>query len=159
MNNKFNKNSKNRGIAALPTMMILGMLTLIIVIGITSVTFSELFISQSSSQSFRSLYYAETGARDALQKISRNKNYSCTTTDCYSIDFATNGCSLVTGCAKVSVSAAAGDTANPKIIISKGIMNSSVRTMQVSVILDNGTNDPTLQYGLITSVTWKELTD
>ncbi|MEI7718885.1 MAG: hypothetical protein WCI72_03370 [archaeon] len=153
------KNKKQKGIAALPTVIILGMLTLTIAVGITSVALTESFISQGSSFSARALSYAEAGARDALLKISRNKNYSCATTDCYSIDFVTDGCSLSSGCAKVSISGASGDTANPKVITSKGIVNSSVRTIQINVVLDSGTNDPSLQYGLITSTTWTELTD
>lgn len=155
----FSKIKKQSGIATLPTVMVLGMLTLTVAVGITSVALTDSFISQSSSQSLRALSYAEGGARDALLKISRNKNYSCVATDCYNIDFNTNGCSLGTGCAKVSVSSASGDTANPKVITSKGIMNSSIRTIEVSVILDGGTDDPALSHGLITSTTWTELTN
>ena len=159
MKKLFKKNTKQKGIAALPVIMVLGMLTLAIAVGVTSVAFSELMISQGSSQSTRALSYAEAGARDALWKISHNKNYSCATTDCYTIDFITNGCSALTGCAKVSVSSAAGDVANPKVITSKGTVGVNSRTLQVSVVLDNGTNDTTLQYGLITSTTWTELTN
>ena len=155
----FKKNIKQKGIAALPMIMVLGMLTLVIAVGVTSVAFSELMISQGSYQSTRALSYAEAGARDALWKISHNKNYSCVTTDCYTIDFTTSGCSGDTGCAKVSVSAALGDTANPKVITSKGVVGVNSRTLQVSVVLDNGTNDTTLQYGLISSTTWTELTN
>jgi Tfp pilus assembly protein PilX len=155
----FVKTKKQKGIATLPTVMVLGMLTLVIAIGITSVSLTESFNSQSSSNSSRALSYAEAGARDALLKISRNKNYSCATDDCYLIDFTTDGCSTSIGCARVSVSSAVGDIANPKVIISKGIVNASHRTIEVSVVLDNGTNDTTLQYGLITSTTWRESTN
>jgi Tfp pilus assembly protein PilX len=155
----YRKIHKEKGIATLPTVMVLGMLTLTVAVGITSVALTDSFVSQSSSQSSRALSYAEGGARDALLKISRNKNYSCATTDCYTIDLNTDGCTLGTGCAKVSVSSAGGDTANPKIITSKGVMNSSIRTIEVSVILDSGTDDPALSHGLITSTTWAELTN
>lgn len=52
------------------------------------------------------------------------------------IDFSTNGCSLGSDCAKVSVSAGTGAGGDPKVVTSKGIMKASTRTMQVSVSMD-----------------------
>ena len=153
------KTLNNKGIATLPTVMILGMMTLAIVVSITSMAFNELLISQGASQSSNALFYAEAGARDALTRIARNKNYTCSTTDCYSLDFINNGCSNNTDCAKVTVSAGLGTTGDPKIITSKGIMKSSNRSVQVSVVLDSGTTDTSLQNGEITSSTWTELTN
>ncbi len=148
-----------RGVATLPTVMVMGVIALAIAVGITAVALTESFISQGSAQSSRALFYAESGARDALVKIARNKGYTCSTTDCYTIDFSTSGCSNSNDCARVSVSAAAGTTAAPKIITSKGIMKSSTRTLQVSVVLDAGTSVAVDQHGAITSATWTELTN
>ena len=153
------KISKNDGIATLPTVMVLGMMTLAVVVSITSIAFNELFISQGLAQSSNALFYAEGGARDALTRIARKKNYMCSTTDCYSIDFVTNGCTNNSDCARVSVSSGLGTTANPKIIMSKGIMKAGMRRIQVSVILDNGTTVASSQNGEITSTTWTELTN
>jgi|SRR3989338_3270925 len=153
------KIKKNRGIATLPTVMVLGMMALAVVVSITSIAFNELLISQGTSQSSGALFYAEGGARDALTRIARKKNYVCSTTDCYSLDFVSNGCSSDDGCAKVSVSAGVGTTADPKIIISKGIKGASTRTMQVNVLLDGGTTDASLQHGQITSTAWTEVTN
>ncbi len=153
------KVSKTRGIATLPIVLVIGVIALVVGVGVTSVSLTESFISQGHAQSSRALFYAESGARDALVKISRNKNYYCSTTDCYTIDFSTNGCSLGNGCARISVSEAAGTTDAPKIITSKGIMKSSTRTLEVSVIFDAGTESSTLQYGEITTATWTELTN
>ena len=150
---------KKRGIATLPLMLVIGMISLAIVISITSIAFNELLISQGQAQSSSALFYSEGGARDALIRITRDKNYVCATTDCYSLDFVSNGCTNGTDCAKVSVSAGVGTSGDPKIIVSKGIMKSSTRKMQVSVILDNGTTDPDLQYGQVTSATWTEITN
>lgn len=150
---------KNKGIATLPTVIIIGMMALAVVVSITSMALNELIISQGQSDSQTTLFYAEAGARDALVRIARNKNYTCSTTDCYNVDFIANGCSLGTDCAKVSVSSGIGTTADPKIIISKGIMRSSLRRMQVSVILDSGTTTASLQKGEITSTVWTELTN
>ena len=150
--------TKNKGIATLPTVIVLGMMILAVVVSMTSITLSGLMISQGQTQSSNALFYAEAGARDALTKIARDKNYTCSTTDCYSLDFVTNGCSLLTDCAMISVSAGTGVTGDPKIIISKGIMKTSTRRMQVSVILDGGTSTASLQNGEITSAVWTELT-
>lgn len=150
---------KNRGIAALPTVMVIGMIALAVVVSITSMTFNELVISQGQSQSANAFFYAEGGARDALIRIARNKNYTCATTDCYSINFASNGCTNNNGCSKISVSSGIGTTADPKIITSKGKMQSSNRTIQVSVLLDGGTTTASNQNGEITSTVWTELTN
>lgn len=156
---------RNKGIATLPTVIVLGMMILAIVVSISAMTLSGLMISQGQTQSSNALFYAEAGARDALTKIARNKTYICSVTNScnavgyYSLDFITNGCTLGTDCAQVSVSSGVGTTADPKIIISKGIMKTSTRRMQVSVVLDNGTTDPTIQNGEITGVTWTELTN
>ncbi len=155
---------KNKGIATLPTVIVLGMMVLAIVVSITSMSFSGLMISQGQAQSSNALFYAEGGARDALTKIARDKTYVCDVTNScnivgyYSLDFVTNGCTNNTDCAQVSVSSGIGTTLDPKIIISKGIMKTSTRKMQVSVILDNGTTDSNLQNGEITGITWTELT-
>lgn len=150
---------KNKGIATLPTIIMLGMMSLAVVVSVTSLALNELLISQGASQSANALFYAEAGARDALVRIARNKNYTCASVDCYSIDFITNGCANNTDCAKVSVSTGVGTTADKKIITSRGIMKSSIRKMEVRVELDGGTTDVALQNGQITSTTWTELTN
>ena len=52
---------KNKGIVTFPTIMIMGMMALAIVVSITAISFNELLISQSSNQSTRALFYAESG--------------------------------------------------------------------------------------------------
>ena len=151
--------SKKRGIATLPTVMVIGMMALAVVVSITAITLNELLISRGQAQSSKALFYAESGARDALTRIARNKNYSCITVDCYSIDFTLDGCSKNTDCAKVSVSAGIGTTNDPKIITSKGVVDVSSRKMQVSVLLDYGTDVVADQNGEITSASWTELTN
>ena len=156
---KFIKKNKQEGIATLPTVIVIGMMALAVVVSITAIALNELLISQGQAQSGRALFYAEGGVHDALLRISRNKNYSCTVADCYSVDYTTNGCTQGGGCAKISVSSDTGDIASPKIITSRGIMNSSIRIMQASVVLDGGTNIDSNKYGEISKVTWTELTN
>ncbi|OHA79553.1 MAG: hypothetical protein A2747_03895 [Candidatus Yonathbacteria bacterium RIFCSPHIGHO2_01_FULL_44_41] len=135
------------GIATLPTVIMLGVMSLVVAVGITAVSLTESFVSQGNIQSNKALFYAESGTRDALIRIARNKGYTCATTDCYTVDFSTNGCSLGNDCAKMSVTG--NDTA--KTVTAKGIMKSSTRTLQVVVAL--GTD------GDITSTTWSEVTN
>lgn len=149
---------KNRGIATLPTVIVLGMMILAVVVSITSLTLNGLLISQGQAQSSSALFYAEAGARDALVRIARNKNYTCATVDCYSMDFVADGCANNTDCAKISVSSGLGTTSDPKIITSKGIMKVSTRVMEVRVTLDSGTTDASFQNGEITTTAWTELT-
>ena len=150
----FNIQSSNfspRGIASLPTVLVLGIVILAISISIATVSFSESFISQGSAQSSKAIFYAEAGARDALVKIARNKNYTCASADCYSLPFVTSGCGAsLDGCAKVSVSSGVGTVGDPKIITSKGLMSASSRTVNVSVILDTSGD------GAIATTTWSE---
>ena len=149
---------KTHGVATIPIVLILGVLALAIAIAVATLSYNDATISQSSNQSSRALFYAEAGARDALTKIARDHTYTCASVDCYLVDFVSNGCTNGTDCAKVMVSSGTGATGDPKIITSKGVMKSSTRIMQVSVILDGGTSDPDLQYGEITNTTWTEVT-
>ena len=149
--------SNKSGVATLPTVLVLSIMALAVVVSITAMAFNELLISQGAAQSSTALFYAEAGARDALTRIARNKSYTCSAADCYSVDFVTNGCSNGTDCAKVSVSSGVGSSADPKIIISSGIMNASKHKMQITVTLDSGTTVAANQTGAITGAVWTEL--
>jgi len=149
----------DRGMALLPAVIVLGIMAVTVAVAMMAVSFNESLTSQGLSESSRAIFYAEAGARDALIKITRNKNYTCSNTDCYSLDFITNGCSAGNGCAKISVSAGLGTNSDPKVITSKGIMKNATRTIEVSVILDGGTSLDLDQLGNITSTTWTELTN
>lgn len=148
-----NKKLNSQGVATLPTVIMITMIILAIGIGITSLSLTEVFISAGQNQSSIALSYAETGAKDALIKIARNKKYECVATDCYSIPFTTSGCVDNTACAKVSVSAGSGAAGDPKIIISTGRVKSNTKKLQVDVFFD-----PSLD-GEIATTTWKELSD
>lgn len=148
-----NKNIKSRGVATLPTIIMITMIILAIGIGITSLSLTEVFISAGQNQSSIALSYAETGIRDALIKIARNKNYNCVAADCYSIPFTTNGCIDNNACAKVSVSTGIGTELDPKIIISKGQAKNNTKRIQVNIIFDPSSN------GEIATTTWQELSN
>lgn len=141
------------GAATIPTVLALTILVTAIAISITVVSLIESFLAVDQNQATLALVYAEAGARDALLKIARNKNYTCATTDCYQINMVSNGCTANEGCAKVTVSAGLGTGADPKIITSKGLVSSKTRRVQVNVTLDSSLN------GEIASTTWQELTN
>ena len=147
------KRLKTRGVASLPIVLVFGILIVAIGIGITALSFTEGVIAQGGYQSTRALLYAEGGARDALVRIARNKNYACATTDCYSLDFAAAGCSSGNACARVSVSAGVGSIADPKVVTSKGQVGLNTRMLQVQVVFD------VAQDGQIATTTWQELTN
>lgn len=147
------KQLKTRGVASIPIVLVFGILIVAIGIGITALSFTEGVIAQGGYQSSRALLYAEGGARDALVRIARNKNYVCATIDCYTLDFVTNGCTSGTACAKVSVGAGIGSIGDPKIVTAKGQVGQNTRVLQVRVILDSN------QYGEIATTTWQELTN
>lgn len=155
MNHHYMQKNRMRkgGATTLPAVILLAAVSLVVAVSITTMAFTESFVSQSSAQSSRALLYAESGARDALIKIARNKNFACSTTDCYSMDFSANGCALNEDCVKISVSAGTGAAGVPKVITSKGIMRSSTRTIQVLVTLDNGGASD----GVITNAVWSEV--
>ena len=139
------------GIATLPTVLIIGVLVLAIAVSIATLSLNESFISQGQSQSSKALFYAESGARDALVRIARNKTYICTVADCYLIPFVTNGCATsLDGCAKVTVSSGIGSIIDPKVITSKGQAGNATRIINVSVVLDASSQ------GTIATTTWSE---
>lgn len=142
-----------KGVAALPTIMALTILILVVGLSIAEISITESFISLGQKQSSQALSYAETGARDALIRIARDKNYTCTSTDCYTIDMVENGCTAGDGCAAITVSSGAGTVVDPRIITSRGEVKDNIRRMQVSVVLDAAGN------GEIVSTAWQELTN
>lgn len=150
MKNRFHN---EQGLATIPTVMALTILVMAIGIGITSLSLSESFVTLGQDYSTRALFYAEAGAKDALIKIARRKNYSCTAQDCYSINIVPNGCSTGDGCARISVSSGVGSIADPKIVTSTGQVKTSTRKVQVSVILDSQL------HGEIATASWQEVTE
>lgn len=144
------RNSR-KGAATLPTIIALTILILAIGVSITAISFTEGLISIGQENSAQALAYAEAGARDALIKLARNKNYTCITVGCYSIPFVSNGCTTDDGCARIRVSGGVGTVGDPRIIVSEGKVRSSVRTIQTAVIFDTALN------GEIATTTWSEL--
>lgn len=141
-----------RGIASLPIVFAFIILILAVAVGMTAVSLSESFITAGEKESGKALLYAEAGARDALIRMARNKNYS--TSPDYTIEFATGGCSSpYDGCATVTVGSGVGSSGDPKIITSQGRSKSSVRSVSVSVQYDTNLE------GQFNTITWSEVSE
>jgi hypothetical protein len=140
------------GAASLPSIIAVGLLILVIGVSITAISMSESFVSVGSAQSATALSYAELGAKDALVRIARNKNYSGT----YSLNMVASGCNApYDGCAEVTVTSGTGNfaAANPKIVYATGTVKVSARKVRVDVYYDSGL------YGEIATSTWQEITN
>jgi hypothetical protein len=142
-----------RGVATLPTVLALSFLIMAVGISILAITYNENIVALDQKQALQALRYAESGVKDALVKMDRNRDYNCVTTDCYTIDMVTSGCANGTGCSKVTVSAGTGGAGDPKIITAKGIVENITKKIQVGVTYDASLN------GQITSYTWLEQTN
>lgn len=63
-----------KGVAALPTIIIIAMIILLAGIGAASSGFVENLISYSELENKKALFAAEAGAKDAFKRIGRNKD-------------------------------------------------------------------------------------
>lgn len=129
------------GVAAMP--VIFAMLVLIISLSLLTATLSgnDNVSSANAINSDQALAAAEAGAKDALLKISRNMNFTATTT----VATVANGCTApIGGCATVVVDS----QSNPKTIDSTGQVGDLYRKIIVRAFLDAN--------GKITSYTWQD---
>lgn len=135
------KLTDQRGVASIPVALSLIMLVIAVGLMIASLSAGERLLAGNLTDSSRAAYYAQSGVRDALERLARNKSYSGS----YSIDMAAGGCSApFAGCATVAVN----DGAGTKIASSTGRVGDIYRRVQVEVTLDSN--------GLITAHSWQE---
>ena len=146
-----------QGIAALPTIVIIGTLVLLIAVALVSSGMIENAISFGHKESQEAYVAADLGAQDAIMRISRNKNF----TSAGYVITAGNGT------ANIAVSGAA-----TKTIISIGTVSNKTRTLQVVVnvgVCNSGTNDGNTctthgdcpsggcGFGKVKQVSWEEI--
>lgn len=124
-----------KGVMALPSIIVISLLVLIAGIGIASSGFFENMMSYGDVNSKKALVYAEAGAEDAFERLVKNKNCSCSS---YSLNFSDGG-------AAITVSGGASD----KTIISDGTVSGKKRKVQVGVSFD--ANDKASQ------TSWQEI--
>ena len=129
------------GMASIPTVLVLMALIISVGVLISSISISDNASVSDTNNSGRALNYAQLGAKDALERIVRNKDY----VGSYSVSIVNGGCvDPYNACANVVV----GAGSNPKIINVEGRSKDLKRKIQVDVTLDSN--------GLITSYNWKE---
>lgn len=155
LHNKNIKQSAQSGIVSLPIIFAFTILIIAVGVGLTAMSLSESFVSAGEVNAGKALIYSEAGARDALIRIVRDKTYTCSSADCYSVDIVSGGCAISDGCAKVSVSAGTGSSGDPKIITSKGQSKSNIRRMEVRVVYDTALDGEIST----TATTWREISD
>jgi len=137
---KYKKNQP--GIASIPTVIVLLVLIISVGVLISSISMSDVVSVSDTNNSGKALNYAQLGAKDALERIARNKDY----TGSYTMEIVSGGCSdPYSGCATVTVASGSA----PKIINVEGRNKDIKRRIQVNVTLDSD--------GLITSYNWQEL--
>lgn len=131
-----------KGVAALPTIIVVSMIILLIGVGLTSSGFIEGLGSFGELESKKSLFAAEAGAMDAFKRISRNT--ACNTggsPDCSNYNLAIGDAT-----ATISVSGA-----NTKTIISIGQVG--LKKSKIQVLVSIGAD------GKITQTSWQQLTN
>lgn len=130
------------GIASLPTILVLMALIISVGIFISAISLSDSSAVSGLNSSNQALNFAQSGAKDALEKIVRDKDYAGS----YLVALMPDGCTEpYAGCATVNVTAGV----SPKIITAEGRLGDLKRNIQVDVNLDVN--------GLIIDYDWQEL--
>lgn len=129
------------GVASLPVLLALSAILIVLGVLISSMSIADNQDGSNAAGSEKALANAQLGARDALVRMARNKNYSGN----YSIDAVAGGCvAPFAGCAAVTVDSGS----SPKKIESVGRTFASTRKVEVYVYLNNN--------GQIMSFDWRE---
>lgn len=134
-NSKF---SGQRGVMALPSIIVISLLVLIAGIGIASSGFFENLMSYGEIGSKKSLLAAEAGAEDAFERLTRDKD--CSSCLSYSLSFDDATTNIIVS----------NSGANQKTITSEGNYRGKKRKVQVVVDFDSITDKAT-------QTSWQEI--
>lgn len=156
-NSKFKIQNSMRGLAALPTIVIIGVIVLLIAVALVSSGLIENAISFGHYQSQQAYLTADLGAQDAIMRISRNK------------DFTSAGYAITAGSGVANITISGTST---KTIISEGVYSNKTRKIQVVVnvgVCNGGTSDGNActvhsdcpsggcGFGKVKQVSWEEV--
>lgn len=151
--------STEKGIAALPTIIIIGTLVLLIAVALVSSGMIENAISFGHKESQEAYVAADLGAQDAIIRISRNK------------DFTSAGYQITAGNGTANITVSGQAT---KTITSTGTVSNKTRKLQVVVnvgVCNGGTNNGNAcaahsdcpsggcGFGKVKQVSWEEITN
>lgn len=132
-----------KGVAALPTIILIAMVILLAAVGVSSSGFIEGLISYGELESKKTLFAAEVGARDAFERVVRSKRCN--------ID-ASPSCSsysLIVDDATASI--VVSGSGNVRTIVSTGQIGVIKSKIQVEISFD--ANDKATQ------TSWKQITN
>lgn len=130
--------SGERGAVALLSILSLAMIILIVGLAMTVSGFLQTDITHNQEKASGALFIADAGARDAYQKITRNKDYVS----------AGYGLAVGEGTANVVVSQNAGTTE----IISTGTLGNNIKKIKAVVNTNTDAMD-----GKLSIVSWNEI--
>lgn len=132
-----NQIKKSKGLATIPTIIILSLVILAIGASMMTSGFIESLMSKTAIEVQESFYLSDSGIDDALLKIARDKN----------LGVIPGNWSLPTlGSSTITVS---GD-ATTRVINSLGIISEKQKNLKTNVTLN--------EYGQITATSWEEVT-
>ncbi|HXK37668.1 MAG TPA: hypothetical protein VJ579_01215 [Candidatus Paceibacterota bacterium] len=127
---------KIKGAASIPLVLGIGILVFLIAISVTSVETARIYLTQANADGAQAMQYAQTGLRDALQQLARNRDVGTSTAIVFNIEMATSGCATLRACARVAVSNGIGTVESPKIISALGYHRNARKGLQAEVVLD-----------------------
>lgn len=134
---------KNKGIAALPVLILLTLIILLVGIAVSGVGFIEGALALDQTQSREAYYIAEMGINDALMKLARDKNFV----------YASPGYCLNNACNTDRYANITVTGTDVKIITSDGFVKNKQRRIQVTT-QNIQTNNGKI---IINAGDWKEL--
>ena len=132
-----------KGIAALPSILIITLILLAVGLILTTTSVIESTISFAQRKSLESFYLTEAGLKDALMKITRNKNY----TGADDLTCSAGVCTLTFDDNKKAEITVTGT--DPKTVIVIGSVGNIKRKISNVVNVDT--------YGKVTHQSWEEI--
>lgn len=138
-----------KGAMALSSIMVLAAILLALGLAMASSGFIQSNIVFNQGKSNSAFYLTEAGAKDAMQRVARNKNYS----NAGYILNLTNGSANVVVCHNDDIITCSNIAVQQTEILSTGV--SGTNTKKIRAVLDiNAGNDGN---GKITVVSWEEV--
>jgi Tfp pilus assembly protein PilX len=125
-----------KGAASIPLVLGIGILVFLIAMSVTSVETARIYLTQANTDGAQALQYAESGVRDALLQLARNRDVGTSTPISFEIEMATSGCSTLRACARVAVNNGEGTESSPRIVSALGYYRNARKGLEAKVVFD-----------------------
>lgn len=139
---------KTRGVALLPLVFVFAGLVVTVALAFSAISIAQSIAVESEFSGARALHYAEAGLSDALLRLARDRDYRCSTIDCYAIPFSPDGCTEDIACVYVTIEDGIATT-TPRIT-ARGVANTNTRILERNAQFDGSQN------GAHASTSWCE---